>query len=48
MFHIAIISGSIRIGRRSQSVAKYFHNYISENKLATSEILDLREFNFPR
>jgi NAD(P)H-dependent FMN reductase len=47
MFHIAIISGSVRIGRKSHQVATYFHNYISENKLATSEILDLKEFNFP-
>jgi NAD(P)H-dependent FMN reductase len=47
MFHIAIISGSVRIERRSHHVAKYFQNYISENKLASSEILDLKEFNFP-
>jgi NAD(P)H-dependent FMN reductase len=47
MFHIAIISGSIRIGRQSHNVAKYFKNYIIENKLATTEILDLKEFNFP-
>jgi len=47
MFHIAIISGSIRIGRQSHNVAKYFNNYITENKLASTEILDLKEFNFP-
>ena len=47
MFHIAIISGSIRIGRQSHNVAKYFKNYITENNLATTEILDLKEFNFP-
>lgn len=47
MFHIAIISGSIRIGRQSHHVATYFNNYITENNLATAEILDLKEFNFP-
>lgn len=47
MFHIAIISGSIRIGRQSHNVAQYFKNYITEHNLATAEILDLKEFNFP-
>ncbi len=47
MLHIAIISGSIRTGRKSHRVAKYFNNYITQNNLATSEILDLKEFNFP-
>lgn len=47
MLHIAIISGSIRTGRKSHSVAKYFNNYINSQKLATAEILDLKEFNFP-
>lgn len=47
MFHIAIISGSVRIGRQSHNVATYFKNYILENKLATTEILDLKKFNFP-
>jgi NAD(P)H-dependent FMN reductase len=47
MFHIAIISGSMRTGRKSHHVAKYFHTYIKENKLATTEILDLKEFDFP-
>ena len=47
MYHIAIISGSVRIDRQSHNVALYFDKYIKENKLATSEILDLKEFNFP-
>ena len=47
MNHIAIISSSVRIGRQSHNVALYFNNYIKENNLATSEILDLKEFNFP-
>jgi NAD(P)H-dependent FMN reductase len=47
MFHIAIVSGSVRIGRESNYVAKYFDAYIKVNNLATTEILDLKEFNFP-
>lgn len=47
MLKIAIISGSIRTGRKSHNVAKYFEKYIKENKLAEAEILDLKEFNFP-
>ncbi len=47
MPHIAIISASVRINRVSHRVALYFKNYISEKKLATAEILDLKEYNFP-
>ncbi len=47
MPHISIISSSIRIGRNSHRVALYFKNYLEENKLATAEILDLKEYNFP-
>jgi len=47
MFHIAIISSSVRIDRQSHKVALYFKNYITEKNLATSEIIDLKEFNFP-
>jgi len=47
MPHIAIISSSVRIGRNSHRVALYFKNYIETNKLATAEILDLKEYNFP-
>lgn len=47
MLNIAIISGSVRIGRKSHNVAKYFKTYITVNKLATVELLDLKEFNFP-
>lgn len=47
MTHIAIISSSIRTGRKSHSVALYFKDYIETNKPATTEILDLREYNFP-
>lgn len=47
MLKIAIISGSIRMGRKSHHVALYFEKYIKENKLAEVEILDLKEFDFP-
>ncbi len=47
MYNIAIISSSVRIGRQSHNVALYFDKYIRENNLAASEILDLKEFNFP-
>ncbi len=47
MPHISIISSSIRNGRKSDRVALYFQNYLTENELATSEILDLKKYNFP-
>jgi NAD(P)H-dependent FMN reductase len=45
--HIAILSSSIRKGRNSHRIALYFENYLKENKLATVEVLDLIEYNFP-
>jgi NAD(P)H-dependent FMN reductase len=47
MAHVAIISSSIRLERKSHRVALYFKNYLEQNKLATVEILDLAEYNFP-
>jgi NAD(P)H-dependent FMN reductase len=47
MPHIAIISASVRTGRNSHRVALYFKKFIEENKLGTSEILDLSVYNFP-
>lgn len=47
MRHIAIISSSVREGRKSHNVVLYFQSYLQENKLATTEILDLKEYNFP-
>ena len=44
---IAIISPSVRRGRNSHRVALYFKRYLEENKLASAEILDLKEYNFP-
>ncbi len=47
MYHIAIISSSVRAGRKSNRVASFFLKYITENNLASAEILDLLEYNFP-
>ena len=44
---IAIISPSVRRGRNSHRVALFFRRYIEENKLASAEILDLKDYNFP-
>jgi NAD(P)H-dependent FMN reductase len=44
---IVIISSSVRTGRNSHRVALYFENYLGENNIATTEILDLAEYNFP-
>jgi NAD(P)H-dependent FMN reductase len=45
--HIVILSASVRTGRKSHRVALFFKNYIEEFKLATAEIVDLHEYNFP-
>ena len=47
MPHIAIISASVRTGRRSHRVALYFNNYLVNRNLATAEILDLNVYQFP-
>jgi NAD(P)H-dependent FMN reductase len=47
MTHISILSSSVRNGRNSHRVAVFLQHYITENNLATSEILDLKEYNFP-
>ena len=47
MRHISIISSSVRVGRKSHNVTLYFKSYIEENKLATTEILDLKAYSFP-
>lgn len=44
---IAILSASVRQGRQSHRVALYFQKYIEENKLASVEMLDLNEYQFP-
>src|SRR4051812_8973339 len=47
MLNIAIISGSVREGRKSHHVALYFEKYIREHQLAGTDLIDLKEFNFP-
>jgi NAD(P)H-dependent FMN reductase len=47
MIHIAIISSSVRVNRASHRVALYFKNNLVEKMSATTEILDLKEYNFP-
>lgn len=47
MPHIAIISSSVRTGRKTHRVAQFFKKFIQDNYLATTEILDLKEYNFP-
>lgn len=47
MNHIAIISSSIRIGRKSHRMALFLSNFLVDNQLASSEIIDLAAFNFP-
>jgi NAD(P)H-dependent FMN reductase len=47
MKHLSIISASIRTDRKSHNVALFLERFINENKLATTEILDLKAYNFP-
>jgi NAD(P)H-dependent FMN reductase len=47
MPHIAIIAASVRTGRVSNRVALFFKTFIEEKKLATTEILDLQQYQFP-
>ena len=47
MQHISIISSSVRKERKSHYVTLYFQDYIKDRNLATTEILDLKEYNFP-
>lgn len=44
---IIIISSSVRVGRKSHRVALYFKQYIEQQKLATVEIIDLFNYQFP-
>lgn len=44
---IAIISSSVRRGRKSHRVALYFSKYLEENKIAKADIIDLEEYSFP-
>jgi len=44
---ISIISSSIRNGRSSHRLALFFEKYIADNQLGTTEILDLKAYDFP-
>ncbi|HTA60915.1 MAG TPA: NAD(P)H-dependent oxidoreductase [Bacteroidia bacterium] len=45
--NIVIISASVRTGRNSNRVATFFKNYIEANNIASTEILDLQQYQFP-
>jgi NAD(P)H-dependent FMN reductase len=47
MKKIAIISSSVRRGRASHRVALYFRNYLMDNNLADTDIIDLQQYNVP-
>jgi NAD(P)H-dependent FMN reductase len=47
MPHISIIAASVRTGRASNRVALFLKSLIDSKNLATCEILDLKEYNFP-
>jgi NAD(P)H-dependent FMN reductase len=47
MKKIAIISSSVRSGRASHRVALYLRNYLMDNNLADTDIIDLQQYNFP-
>ena len=44
---IAIISSSVRKGRNSHRAALYILQYLEQQNLATTDLMDLNEFNFP-
>lgn len=44
---IAIISSSVREDRKSNRVALFFKNYIEANNIASVDILDLYDYQFP-
>lgn len=44
---IAIISSSIRTGRNSHRVALFFKEFLTTRQLATVDIIDLDEYQFP-
>ena len=47
MYHISIISASVRVGRKSHNVALYLQNLLQKNNLITVAILDLKKYDFP-
>lgn len=47
MKKIAIISSSVRQGRKSHRVALWFRRYIEQNNIAETDIIDLAGYRFP-
>lgn len=47
MKKIAIISASVRAGRKSHAVALFLRNHIENKNIARVEILDLKQYDFP-
>lgn len=47
MYNILIISSSIRSGRKSDRIARYFERYILDNQIGEPEIFDLAAQSFP-
>lgn len=47
MITIGIIIGSTRPGRNAEAVAKWVYEIASKRKDATSEIVDLKDYNLP-
>lgn len=47
MKKIAIISASVRQGRKSHRVALWFRRYLEQNTLAETDIIDLAGYRFP-
>lgn len=47
MPHIAILSASVRIGRNSHRVTLFFQKFIEAQQLGITEIVDLKNYNFP-
>ncbi len=47
MHQIAIISASVRKGRKSHCVALFLERYINRSNKAKAYILDLKEYQFP-
>jgi NAD(P)H-dependent FMN reductase len=47
MPHIAILSASVREGRKSHRVALFFKRLIEEKNLASAEIIDMNAYQFP-
>lgn len=47
MKSIAILSSSVRDGRKSHRVALYFKTYLEQHQLANASIIDLKAYHFP-